>query len=382
MNNYKQYYTAADYSRYHRGEMSAAEMHALEKAALKDPFVQDALDGYALLKTGERDIASLSERIAAFQKTTASQKKTNNNIWWRVAAVAILALGIAFFIYRTSNQNLVPQTAEVNETEKNLTTAKSDSVGIAQTEDQTRKAKESDLPINDGIVTDGTGAAGEDIVIVPRRQATPVVKNIGQDIVEAKEVEKIGEKYKLAGKIVSEEGVPLADVTITSDDKKVLTKTDQAGNFELESKEKDMSAVIVNNGYQARKKTLNATQSETVVLQRNDAVQANSPNNASRKIEVNNSPSVGNAVAVPANGWEDYNKYLTDNTPIVYNEAGVMQTGMVVLNFEINKSGTPEKITVKTSDCKDCNLPAKQVLKDGPKWKGKANVENELSIKF
>ena len=34
-----------DIERYLRGEMTAAEMHALEKEALADPFLADALDG-------------------------------------------------------------------------------------------------------------------------------------------------------------------------------------------------------------------------------------------------------------------------------------------------------------------------------------------------
>lgn len=40
-------YTAADIEKYHRGQLSAAEMHAMEKAALEDPMLAEAMDGYA-----------------------------------------------------------------------------------------------------------------------------------------------------------------------------------------------------------------------------------------------------------------------------------------------------------------------------------------------
>ena len=39
---------AADIERYHKGLMNAKEMHAIEKAAMGDPFLADALDCYQL----------------------------------------------------------------------------------------------------------------------------------------------------------------------------------------------------------------------------------------------------------------------------------------------------------------------------------------------
>ncbi len=48
--------------------MCAAEMHQLEKAALQDPFVQDALDGYIHTNTGEVDVALLRKRLASANK--------------------------------------------------------------------------------------------------------------------------------------------------------------------------------------------------------------------------------------------------------------------------------------------------------------------------
>ena len=45
-------YTAADFERYHSGKMSAGEMHALEKAAMEDPFLADALEGGQLGAVG------------------------------------------------------------------------------------------------------------------------------------------------------------------------------------------------------------------------------------------------------------------------------------------------------------------------------------------
>ena len=46
-------YTSEDFKRYYSGTMTAAERHALEKAALDDPFLADALEGYKFSTPGD-----------------------------------------------------------------------------------------------------------------------------------------------------------------------------------------------------------------------------------------------------------------------------------------------------------------------------------------
>ncbi len=70
--NYK--YTAADFERYHSGQMNESEMHALEKASLQDPFLADALEGYSYTSTSEKDISDLKEKLLI-------KKKRRNNIF-------------------------------------------------------------------------------------------------------------------------------------------------------------------------------------------------------------------------------------------------------------------------------------------------------------
>ena len=57
-------------SRYHRGELSAAESHAMEKAALSDPLLAEAMEGQEMLSPGELEAGrsslkgKLADRIA------------------------------------------------------------------------------------------------------------------------------------------------------------------------------------------------------------------------------------------------------------------------------------------------------------------------------
>ena len=52
-----------DIDKYLRGEMTPAEMNALEKKALQDPFLADALEGAQQLSPG--DFADRSELSSA-----------------------------------------------------------------------------------------------------------------------------------------------------------------------------------------------------------------------------------------------------------------------------------------------------------------------------
>ncbi len=71
--------------------MSPEEMHQMEKAALDDPFLADAIDGYRLNPEVNIavDIRELRERLS--EKTKSSGKTAFG--WWRIAALLILVLG-------------------------------------------------------------------------------------------------------------------------------------------------------------------------------------------------------------------------------------------------------------------------------------------------
>src|SRR5258705_8091530 len=99
-------YSATDIEKYWKGQLSAAEQHAMEKAALDDPFLADAMDGYeekslAPAPVIASDINELKKRLAeriAEKKSTPVIKFS----WWKVAAVLIVFIG-AGWLYISVN---------------------------------------------------------------------------------------------------------------------------------------------------------------------------------------------------------------------------------------------------------------------------------------
>ncbi|MFT3933441.1 MAG: carboxypeptidase-like regulatory domain-containing protein [Chitinophagaceae bacterium] len=99
-------YTAADIEKYWKGELSAQQRHAMEKAALDDPFLADAMEGYEEKTLPGRsnissDVDILKQRLAE----RVNEKDTVKTIgfgWWKIAAVFLVIAGAAL-VYTLMN---------------------------------------------------------------------------------------------------------------------------------------------------------------------------------------------------------------------------------------------------------------------------------------
>jgi hypothetical protein len=138
-------FTAADIEKYHNGLLSASAMHDLEKAALDDPFLADALEGYNTSGVNvAADLNELKERLAEKTnsvkvvplKSAGAQRKFP---WMRAAAVVLVMAGAG----------ILAQRMFVN---------KKDNAGIAKAEEP--KKEEIKAADTSGIVN-GSVTSGE-----------------------------------------------------------------------------------------------------------------------------------------------------------------------------------------------------------------------------
>jgi outer membrane biosynthesis protein TonB len=112
-----------DVHKYLRGELSAGEMHALEKASLDDPFLADALEGLATradipspptvaqpLATSplDQDLSELRARLDA----RVAEKKSRLTLlpWMKVAAAVILLVGLGLSTWITTTKQKLDGT--------------------------------------------------------------------------------------------------------------------------------------------------------------------------------------------------------------------------------------------------------------------------------
>jgi len=121
------FFSAADIEKYHKGLLSAKEMHNLEKAALDDPFLADALEGYAVRDVNiNADIIELKNRLAnrtnESKSVPVTQIKSSYFHWWKVAAMILLIAGAGLIVYQFGFNNKSTEIAQSGQKE----TAKSE----------------------------------------------------------------------------------------------------------------------------------------------------------------------------------------------------------------------------------------------------------------
>jgi len=102
------HFSAADIEKYRKGLLTPAQMHALEKAAMEDPFLADAMEGYgvgvpvSVLRQAqdhtnrggvnvESDIKELGERLR--KRVEGGKLRTMGFGWWKIAAAIIVVAG-------------------------------------------------------------------------------------------------------------------------------------------------------------------------------------------------------------------------------------------------------------------------------------------------
>lgn len=91
-----------DIERYLRGELSPSEMHALEKEALKDPFLAEALEGVEQAGA-DNFLYDLHKIRRSVRETTLSRTRKNNKIirmwgWTSAIAASILLVAVSGFM--------------------------------------------------------------------------------------------------------------------------------------------------------------------------------------------------------------------------------------------------------------------------------------------
>ena len=79
--------------KYHAGQLSASEMNALEKAALDDPFLADALDGIGMDANAKSNLEGLEAKIndaSGYSGKPAGKIISIHNFWPKIAAACVL----------------------------------------------------------------------------------------------------------------------------------------------------------------------------------------------------------------------------------------------------------------------------------------------------
>jgi hypothetical protein len=420
-------YSATDIARYHRGEMSAAESHALEKAALDDPFLSDAIEGYAYSKAPEQELSALRSALA--EKTQKQRtgvffmSRSKRNTALKIAAMFILLAGLGLLIVKSSLNDKTNDLATIP-TEKKAT----DSFPLVNTPSQ-RDSIESDsgpkniavsnqssanqsTPTTSPAKPSATGTssrydnalAGRKLPVANESDQTVLADEkkayrlSNKDAKESKEeanldaVAAAPEKTTLPpavmtnakeikGSVTNENGQPLPYASVTVNGTRNRATTDKEGNFNI--KVTDTAAMLSANaaGYEMAFVPVNNAANNVIVLKESSALsevvvsgQTQGRKKAPAKLIVESGD------LEPEEGWILYNEYVESKLKPIVTNTKAKQRREVSLTFDVNENGEPINITVENSQCTQCNEQAIRLLKEGPKWK--KGKKGKISFRF
>lgn len=174
-------FTAADIERYHRGMMSAKERHVLEKAALDDPFLADALEGYDhATATINEDLAELRNRLdnrtGKAETSPVLPVSKSSFTWWKVAAMIVVVIGAGLLVYNLGINNKSKELAQAENKSPVSTTVKDSAVESGPSAGVTSNTANAD--------TIGTKAKDSDVTLVPGNKVIPPSDVKGESPIE------------------------------------------------------------------------------------------------------------------------------------------------------------------------------------------------------
>lgn len=182
-------YTARDIEQYLAGNLSPMQMHAMEKAALDDPFLAEAMEGYEAVKDKEwnNELVALREALnnkGAVAKVIPLHKSKNN--WWKAAA-AVLIIGAAGTLTYILNQNKQDDSTKT-EIAQNIPAAKDSIIqikvpqpaSVTHSLNPTASASEQEKKALAGsvVTTDNIKKINTNIILPP---GAPVIKPASAD---------------------------------------------------------------------------------------------------------------------------------------------------------------------------------------------------------
>ncbi len=106
-------FTISDFEKYYTNQLSNTERYTIEKAALTDPLVNDAMEGYenTNFELANKQLATIQQNIQGTQQEVAkiiTMATTNSSKQWlRIAAAIIIMVGVGSTIWLVNNNNSI-----------------------------------------------------------------------------------------------------------------------------------------------------------------------------------------------------------------------------------------------------------------------------------
>ena len=409
-------YTAEEIRRYLNGDMSEAEMHALEKAALDDPMLADAIEGFqtSIAQHGElktmQDVEALNRTFAARHHKTP----VKHFPWWQVAAAAVVIIiaGVVTFNYynkpaehlaitRTDttkqsvpNKELVYQIPDTTAAADVAANIPSQPAPVQQQRSATARENTNDEKINSGekadvvalsrqrnteeVVTGYSQLRDSAIAKTPEAAAPQATRNVFADA--QRNQAQNNALHRISGRVLNNNMEPLANALLVPSNtsfqssnntdngliKDNQLNTDKAGYFDVLSPDTTLIVKVSAAGYREQLFRLRNNPAQNKLVLKPE-LKGKAAGVVTAKKSTGDAAKFMVQEAAPQGGWIAFDDYVEKNK--VYPAEDSNLAGEVIVSFAVNNQGRLSNFKIVQSLAKGYDEEAIRLIKEGPKWK-------------
>jgi hypothetical protein len=418
-------FTAEDIRKYLSGKLTPVEMHAIEKAALEDPFLAEAIEGLSesIEKEGEFKVSSELEILKKefgsrhhSTETSAVPAPVKKLLWWKpVAAAAVLLIG-AFAAYNLLNTNssdrrelAVTEKAEQPPAASAKTTTDSAVPATAKQEPQQQVPKKEDTakelvqkkPVpgtpspspkrtDPAAVEMEKGLAANSRSGISRTTEAPAAIEPAKDTEEKSKkelppnvaglaIENLKPEIKrdlpvnrnnFIGQVTDPNKKPIASAVIQLQNSEKAYLTDNNGFFSIPSADTSVNVKVGSAGFETQTLKLNNTFASTFITlhPQPDALNEVVVTGYGRQYKRDNSARAREVIvqnAEPEGGRLAFESYVEKNKKL-RSDSGTVE---VVVSFSVNKTGRLSDFKIEKASSLPFNQEAIRLINEGPKWK-------------
>lgn len=407
--------------KYFNGELSPVDQFELEKRALDDAFLQDAMDGFEASNIKQSDLIDLENRLAQ----RLEKKEKIIAIWgfkqWSIAASLIFGIAAISIYFNQTPENETIAVSELQKKERlpnsvkilEDTIVQNDQNGVIGLLENSQPIVQSDVPtsaqakefspaeeitiqslLNSAPATKDTTIALNEVTVTGYASQKKMDITGSVTKFNAEEAAKLKTESALAGRVSgtstvrirgksteqiigkvfsNEDGSPLPGVQITNTKNGEVVTTNTNGEFKIEAQDKD-----------ELKATYIGFLTETIAVNKRDSLnislQADQKSLSEVVVVGYGTKKPSKLLASPKGGWKEFRKYLDENAILESR-----QKGKVLVQFIIQPDGKLSNFIIQKSLNSTADNRAVQIIKNYPTWFGSADGEAQkvkVAIRF
>lgn len=384
--------------RYLAGELDNKAMYALERQAMDDPFLAEALEGFERHTPDQRrHLTTLENRLMQRVKGATTHRMIFLRHRWAVAAAILVLLGVGgLWIWKKEPQHGLARTEREQASEEVITDTLSyagitgerpvpNSPIAAQQRNMAGIIGDTSRPFLANVmpaapaVPAGPATAEQPVASVmskPLAEESKAMASVADSVVPQTIIEEddhrrmaIAEKPSVNTRVLqgrvkdlsNNSGLPGASVSVEGSASGAIT--DQQGYFAIKvDSTKDVRLVVAAIGYNSKKMAVPSNDNNVdIAIKEQSAALSEVMVAKARRKDVYQPPS-------PGDGQEHYREYLIKNVRYPASALAANVKGNVRVSFRVMPDGALEDVKVVRKLQPDCDAEAVRLVKEGPAW--------------